>query len=156
VEPEKLRQLLEAASAAPSAGNLQAYEIAVVRDPELKEAISRSALGQRALVHAPVDLVFLQDPSRSASKYGQRGTELYAVQDATIACAYAQLAATALGLASVWIGAFHPDPIRRLLEAPAHLQPVALLALGYADETPEVTGRRSLDDLVVWEGWGRS
>jgi len=154
VEPDKLQQILEAANAAPTAGNLQAFEIVVVSDPALKQGLSKSALNQGALTRAPLVLVFLQDPPRSAATYGTRGTQLYAAQDATIACAHAQLAITALGLASVWIGAFYPDAIRRLLEAPDHLEPVAILALGYAAEAPEQTGRRPLDELVSWERHG--
>jgi nitroreductase len=154
VEPDKLQQILEAANAAPSAGNLQAFEIVVVTDPALKLQLSKSALNQPALARAPLDLIFLQDPPRAAATYGTRGTQLYAVQDATIACAHAQLALTALGLASVWIGAFYPDVIRRLIEAPEHLEPVAILAAGYAAEAPEQTERRPLAELVSWERHG--
>ena len=39
------------------------------------------------LEQAPLALVFCAHPARSAQKYGQRGTTLYCVQDATIACA---------------------------------------------------------------------
>jgi site-specific recombinase XerC len=55
-----------------------------------------------------VDLVGKQ--ARSAAKYRERGARLYAIQDATIACAFAMLAATALGLGTVWVGAF--DDVR--------------------------------------------
>jgi nitroreductase len=155
VEPDKLQQILEAANAAPSAGNLQAFEIVVVTDPALKQELSKSALNQPALTRAPLDLVFLQDPPRSAATYGSRGTQLYAIQDAAIACAHAQLTITALGLASVWVGAFYPDVIRRLIEAPEHLEPVAILAVGYAAEASEQTGRRPLSELVSWERHGK-
>ena len=79
VEPDKLQQILEAANAAPTAGNLQAFEIIVVSDPALKSGLRKSALNQEALTRAPLDLVFLQDPPRSAATYGTRGTQLYAL-----------------------------------------------------------------------------
>ncbi len=111
IEDDKLSLILETVDAAPSAGNLQAYEVVVVKDPDTRQALSRAALGQAQVARAPVVLVFLAHPLRSAAKYGSRGADLYSVQDATIACAYAQLAATDLGLSSCWIGAFSPEPV---------------------------------------------
>lgn len=151
VEEEKLYSILECANTAPSAGNLQAYEIVVVTDEKARQALARAALDQEFIAQAPVVLVFLQNPRRSAIKYGRRGAELYSLQDATIACAYAQLAATALGLASCWVGAFDEEPICRLLKVPPGLRPVALLSIGYPAEDPYLTGRRRLSGLVRWE-----
>lgn len=151
IEKETLQRILKCANAAPSAGNLQAYELVVVTDDKTKQALARAALDQEFIAQAPVVLVFFQNPRRSAIKYGRRGTELYALQDATIACTYAQLAATALGLASCWVGAFDEEPIGRLLKAPSGLRPVALLPIGYPAEEPYLTGRRPLRELVRWE-----
>jgi nitroreductase len=75
-------------------------------DREALRRLTRAALDQASIAQAPLALVFCAQPERSAQKCGQRGRTLFSVQDATIACAYAQLAATALGLASAWIGAF--------------------------------------------------
>ena len=70
------------------------------------------------------------------------------MQDATIACAYAQLAATALGLGTCWIGAFDDSMARIIAGAPATWQPVAILPVGYPADTPKPRERRALDDLV--------
>lgn len=148
VDEETLNTILECANRAPSAGNLQAYEIVAVTDPKTRQALARAALDQEFITQAPAVLVFLQHPRRSAIRYGERGTDLYSLQDATIACAYAQLAATAAGLASCWVGAFEEEPIRSLLKAPAGVRPVALLPLGYPAEAPEPTRRRRLSDLT--------
>ncbi len=151
VELDKLHRILACALAAPSAGNLQAYAVVVVADPDARRALARAALDQEFVAQAPVVLVFFQDPARSALRYGRRGAELYSLQDATIACAYAQLAATALGLASCWVGAFDEQAVRRLVKAPGDLRPVALLTVGYPAEAPGPTGRRSPHELVRWE-----
>ena len=151
IEGERLQRILVCANTAPSAGNLQAYDIVVVTDDRTRQALARAALDQEFIAQAPVVLVFFQHPRRSAIKYGRRGAELYALQDATIACAYAQLAATALGLASCWVGAFDEEPICRLLKAPSGLRPAALLPIGYPAEEPDLTGRRPLRELVRWE-----
>lgn len=148
VEPEKFRAILEAANRAPSAGNLQAYEIYAVTRRETLNALMRAAFEQKFIAQAPLALVFCAHPARSARLYGERATTLYCIQDATIACTYAQLAATALGLASVWVGAFDEESVREALRAGQELLPVAILPIGYAAESPEITSRRSLEDLV--------
>ena len=148
VEPEKLQAILEAANIAPSAGNLQSYEIYLVTDPARLSTLARASLDQDFIAQAPLALVFCANPGRAVGKYGARGTRLYCLQDATIACAYAQLALTALGLASVWVGAFRDDEVRRAIEVGEELIPIAILPIGYPAEAPEARGRRPLADLV--------
>jgi len=148
LEPGKLDAILAAVQQAPSAGNLQGYQVWVVRAEAVKKRLARAALGQDFLAQAPVVLVFCAQADRSG-KYGKRGAELYCLQDATIAVAYAQLAATALGVATCWIGAFDEAEAARGLELPTGLRPIAMLPIGYAAETPARTPRRALTDLVV-------
>jgi nitroreductase len=119
------------------------------RVPQTNQALVRAALGQPFLAQAPVVLVFCAHPARTA-KYGQRGEQLCAVQDATIAVACAQLAATALGLATCWVGAFDDEAVARAAALPAGERPVAMLPIGYAAETPPRTSRRPLGELVHW------
>ncbi len=148
VEDEKVNAILNAANQAPSAGNLQAYEIYLIRSPKVLRALGSAALGQLFVASAPVALVFCAHPARAARPYGERGKQLYAVQDATIACTYAMLAATALGLASVWIGAFDENKVRSAIGGPDDQIPVAILPIGYHAERPASTSRRRLEDLV--------
>jgi len=58
---------------------------------------------------------------------------------------YAQLAATALGFGSTWVGAVDEAAAA---EVAGGLRPVCLLLLGYPGEVSEPTPRRALDDLV--------
>lgn len=148
VEEEKITRVLEAANHAPSAGNLQAYVILVVRGASAKAELSRASLQQESLTSAPVVLAFFAHQQVSAARYKNRGVELYSVQDATVACAYAQLAATALGLGSVWIGAFDDAAVKRILKAREEWRPIALLPLGYPAENPAATPRRALSDTA--------
>ncbi len=150
VEREKLHAILEMACAAPSAGDLQSYHIYAVTEAEHRRALSRAAQNQAFLAEAPACLVFCADPERSAEEYGDRGRGLYALQDATIAAAYAQLAAVAAGLGSTWVGHFDEDAVRAVVNAPDHLVPVALLSLGYPAELPEPTPRRPLGEMVTY------
>jgi nitroreductase len=153
VEEEKLQKILDAANSAPSAGNMQAYEIVLAKDPERKKALATAALGQGFIEKASVVLVFFANPSRSGRRYGSRGEQLYCIQDATIAAAFAQLAATAQGLASVWVGAFDDATVKKVCNASEQLKPVAILPIGYPAAKPSASGRRFLQDLVKEEGF---
>lgn len=146
VEEEKLKRIFEAANLAPSAGNLQAYQVHVFRKQDKKEALARAAFDQTFIVEAPVCLVFCADPARSAAKYGERGTELYSVQDATIAGTFAMLAAVDLGLATVWVGAFDEERVRKVVGVDS-VRPVAMFAIGYPAEEPEATPRRAIEEI---------
>jgi nitroreductase len=148
VNPDLIRRVLETAIAAPSAGNRQAYKIYLVDTAEGKAALAAAAWGQQFLSAAAAVLVFCADPGQSSKKYGDRGERLYALQDATIACSFAMLAATALGLATVWVGAFHDEAVHAAIGSPKGIAPVAMLPLGYAAESPDPTYRRAFERMV--------
>ncbi len=148
VEEEKLQRILATANQAPSAGNLQGYEIFVVRKPEHRQALVKAALDQEFLAEAPVVLVFCANPTRSETRYKERGIRLYSVQDAAIACTYAMLTATALGLSTVWVGAFQEEPVSAAASIPPELTPVAMLPIGYAAGEARLRPRRELKDIV--------
>jgi nitroreductase len=151
IEEQRINAILATAQSAPSAGDLQAYGIVVATDAETKALLAKAALGQQFIAEAPVVLVFFADMRRSKAKYGSRGAELFCLQDATIAAAYAQLAATQEKLGSCWVGAFVDNEVSEALGAPAHLRHVALMPLGYAAEMPERPPRRALSQLVRYE-----
>jgi len=148
VEDEKLHKILETANKAPSAGNLQGYEIYVVRKLEQRQALVKASWDQDFLAEAPVVLIFCANPARSAERYNERGIELYCIQDATIACAFAVLAAKAQGLDTVWVGAFDEAAVSEIAHIPSDLRPVVMLPIGYAGKVPSVRPRRELRDLV--------
>lgn len=154
VEEEKIRRIIEAINLAPSAGDLQPYEVVVVKDPMLKDELARAALDQSFVSEAPVCFVFITYPERSSKKYGKRGSELYCIQDATIAATYAMLAATALGLSSTWVGAFDEEAAARVIGATRGKRPIVILSVGYAAESPEPSPRRPISDVVYLETMG--
>jgi nitroreductase len=153
IPEEKVKKILQAINSAPSAGNLQAFEVVLVESQEKKDALAKAALGQTSIEEAGIVLVFFANYKRSSVKYGERGEKLYSLQDATIATAYAQLAAQALGLSSCWIGAFEEKDVSKTVNAPQSLVPVAILPIGFAEEKPFVTERRSLKELVKEENF---
>lgn len=150
-----LDKLLKAAELAPSAGNLQARDFVLVRDSNMKHELAEAAYGQFFIAMAPVVLVGCANIARSRIAYGQRA-ELYAVQDATIAASYVQLAAEALDIATCWIGAFDEKRVSRALKIPLDVRPVLLLPVGYPDETPEPRVRMDPSRFSHHELWGSS
>ena len=148
VEQDKLERILAAANSAPSAGNLQGYEIVVIRDETTRRSLVSAVYNQAFIAQAPVYLLFCANPARSEVKYGKDGGALFSLEDATIACAYAELATAALRLGTVWIGALDLPKIAQLTGIPPEWRPVALLPIGYRGETPASTSRRPLSDLV--------
>lgn len=149
IEPEKLETVLSAANQAASAGNLQAYQIHVVRREPMKQALVAAAAGQKFLATAPVVLVFAMDPERSAAKFGPRGAQIYCMQDVCAAVCNAMLAAVELGLGTCWVDAVDEALADKVVGLPAGQRAAVLLPIGYPAETPPRTTRRALSDLVT-------
>jgi len=143
-----VEKLLEAARWAPSAGNVQPWEFFVVRNQDLKEKLGRAALGQMFLAQAPVVIVVCAVPIRSALRYKRRGEKLYCIQDTAAAAQNILLLATALGLASCWVGAFEEEAVRRVLALDHSLLPVALIPVGRGEKIPSPPPRRPLGEIV--------
>jgi len=118
----------------------------VIRDQAKKNALARAANDQGFIATSPISLVFCADPARSEQKYGKRGSELYCVQDATIAATFAMLAAVDLGLATVWVGDFDERKVQQVLEVKS-IRPVAIFSLGYAAEQPQPSPRRAIEEI---------
>lgn len=147
-----LRFILECASTAPSAGNLEAWDVVVITDSETRAALSAAALHQRHISEAPLVLVVCANCERSMSRYGDRGL-LYAVQDATIACTYMMLAAHAIGLHTCWTGAFDEGRVKEILGLPARVRPIAMLPVGRGRPDPYRTGRIPVDRHLHRNRW---
>lgn len=147
VEDEKIQKILELVNLAPSAGNLQSYKIYIIKDKKRIGLIENSAAGMQGNLdtHPSLILVFCANLDESSMRYSNRGRNLYAIQDATIACAYAQLAVNNFGLASYWVGSFAEDEIKKIIKT--DLLPVALLPIGYGAEKPPRRPRKSLSQI---------
>lgn len=129
-----MKEILEAANSAPSAGNLKAREIIVIKDNKIKEALVNASLGQGFIAQVPIVLVFFALPEKSAQEYKEQGRKLYAIQDATISASFAWLQAVDLGLSACWVGAFDDGKVKEILKIPQDWQPIAILPLGYSAE----------------------
>ena len=148
IPEDKINTIIDISSRGPSAGNLQSYQIFIVSKMTEKEKLVESAHGQEYIAQAPLVMVFCAEPKRCAVEYGSRGEELFCIQDATIACAYSQMAAHSLGLSSVWIGSFDEEKVSEILKLEKDIRPVAILPIGFSNETPEITNRRPINEMI--------
>lgn len=147
VEKSKLTKIFEACNMAPSSGGLQTFEIYQVKNKEMREKLVAAAKDQAIVATAPVLLVFCANPLRSVERFGKR-SELFSVQDASIATAYAQLTVHVLGLSTVWIGAFDESKVSKILHLPQGQRPVAMLPIGYKNEKPKEKTTRGIKDIL--------
>jgi len=152
VTPDEVEFILSCASTAPSAGNLEAWDVVVVTDPAQKEALYTAAFNQPHVEEADRLFVVCANYVRSMSRYGDRGI-LYAVQDSTIACTYMMLAAEALRLQSCWVGAFDEDEVKEMLCLPGHIRPMAILCVGRGQPPGSFTPRMAIGEHVHEETW---
>jgi nitroreductase len=138
VDDETLTLLLQAAMAAPTATNSQPWEFIVITEAETLYQLRGRMLFAR--YNAPAAIVVCGNPSIANSSSGQR----YWEQDCCAAAENILIAATGLGLGSVWIGV-HPLPgviktVREILEIPEQVIPLAMIYVGHpAEEKPART-----------------
>jgi nitroreductase len=143
VEKSKVQKILRTIWMSPSAKGSQNFKVFLVEDSKKKEKLVKATYGQEC-VNSSLVLVFCSNPKR-IKFMGIRGKNLLSVQDATIAASYAQLAATALGLSSVWIGHFQEKAVANILRT--KLRPVAIIPIGYASEKPPKKTNQKMKEL---------
>lgn len=153
ITEDELNYLLKAASYAPSAGNLEAWDTVVVSDEGQLEALSDALGGQRQALDAGCAFVVCANYVRSMSRYGERGI-LYAVEDATIAATYIMLAAHAVRLQTCWMGAFDEDAVKEILGLPAHIRPMVILSVGSGSVPTKKPERMDAHNHVYFDYWG--
>lgn len=150
ISDEKIGEVLQLAQLAPSAGNVQAYKIKIVKSVEDKKKLMEATMSkQEVFLSAPVVLVICADPKESESKYAERGRNFYAFQDATIFAAYIQLVLVSMGFDSVWVGGFIEDKVKEALLLPENLKPVAIIPFGYPDGEPRPRERKKVEEILL-------
>jgi nitroreductase len=148
VPREILERVLEAARLAPSARNRQEWRFIAVTDRGRIEALAEAANGQSFVAQAPVVLAFC------ATKMHVMGCGVDAgIVDTSIPLAYVTLAAVAEGLGTCWLGAFRQNEVRDVLGVPSDALVVGLTPLGYPAGKPGPASRKSLEEVVSFEGW---
>jgi nitroreductase len=145
IEQWQIDKILAAADTAPTAGNFQGFEIMYIKNKEIKKRLVEASNNQ-PYVNAPLVLVFCIDPSRVKLNFSTEILTKFSLQDATLAAAYSQLAASALGLSSIWIGMFDEEKVKQIIKS--ELKPSSILCIGYPQKKRLPKSRRKLKELI--------
>jgi FMN reductase [NAD(P)H] len=145
IEDWKIEMIFAAADTAPTAGGFQGFEIYHIKSPEIKLKLV-DASNKQPYVNAPVVLVFCMNPSRVKMNFPHDIIKKFSMQDASLAAAYSQLAAHALGLSSVWIGMIDEAKVMQVLGT--DLVPSSILCLGYPQKILQPKPKRNVLDLI--------
>ncbi len=148
-----LDALIDAARQAPSAGNAQPWTFVVATTQKTKCLLSAAALEQKSLEEATAVIVVCADLQRAEEAYGTRGKTLYCYQDTAAAVQNILLTACSMGLGTCWIGAFREEEVKAVIKAPPRIRPVALIPVGYPNESPRARPRRPASEIVHQESF---
>lgn len=170
VDRHLIEQVLQAATLAPSAKNSQPWRFTVVMGAKKDEMLSvireglahREAEGQelgtiqwslRCIEQAPVT-VFVHNADGihpwKARKEHESWWDLATVQSVGAAIENLLLAATELGLGSLWVADVWEaySELNEWLETDQQL--VSAILLGWADQAPAVPRRKPMSEVVRW------
>ena len=184
VSEEALSRILSAAHHAPSVGFMQPWNFIIISSQDIKKRLAwaadkeRRALaihyeGERetkflklkveGLKEAPLTICVTCDPTRGGSHVLGRNS-IPETDILSTACAIQNmwLAACSEGLAMGWVSFYKKSDVRDILNIPPHIDPIALISVGYTDQYPEKPllesadweKRRSLQDLIFQNHWG--
>jgi nitroreductase len=153
VTVEQITALLQAAMAAPSAMNRRPWEFVVLTEPERLAALRRRLVLGR--FNAPAAIVVCGNRRRVAPAI----TTDFWVLDCSAATQNILLAATGLGLGTVWIGVYPLRPVMAMVSGvaglPRHVSPLAVIWVGHPAETkPPRTQYEEAN--VHWESYGQN
>ncbi len=151
VEEEKIKELLEAARLAPSAGNRQEWRFVVVTDEQARKELAGAAAGQMFVGKAPCVIACCADTDFHKMTCGQLTYPI----DVAIAIDHITLRAVELGLGTCWIGAFYEEEVKKILNIPEKIKVVELITLGYPESVAQRPKKRlNPEQVVFYEKWG--
>jgi nitroreductase len=168
VDDKALEIILEAARQAPSWANTQCWRFVVVRDRQLRNKLADTGIdvatgkpnrGTEAMRVTPIAIVVcaemrkagysIKEPKKPVTDKGD-----WYMYDVALAMQNLTLAAHALGLGTVHIGAFDAIKVAEILGVPEGYAVVAMTPLGYPDEEPNPRPRKEMAEIVFYNKFG--
>ncbi|MGJ7908717.1 5,6-dimethylbenzimidazole synthase [Actinopolyspora sp. H202] len=178
IDSEVLYRILGAAHSAPSVGLSQPWDFVLVRDEATRRAFREHVLAERSvfaaelsgerartfskikvegIVESSLGIAVTYDPERgSPDVLGRHAIADAGLYSVCLAIQNLWLAATAEGLGVGWVSFYREEFLRRLLDIPSGVRPVAWLCVGPVRElaeTPDLErhgwrNRLRLEDVV--------
>lgn len=178
--PESLLvQVLDAGRWAPSAGNTQPWRIILVSDAEIRSELIERMVGHlkehipsegateeahtieenlEMLSSAPILIVACMTKAVFSERSDRWLSEhAMGVQSVAAAIQNMLLVAHDAGLGGCWCSTplLCPTAVRQALGIPQSVEPQAIIALGYPDESPEPPRRKPFNAVIYLNRWGR-
>ncbi len=173
---------LEAATWAPSAHNAQPWRFIIIEKPDVKRRLAE-AMGRawkkdlerdgvaeerrRAIVDESITLLSnapvlvlacltMEDMDRYPDEKRRKAEHIMGVQSIAAATQNLLLMAHFQGLGACWSSAplFCQNEVNRVLGIPDKEEAMALIVIGYPEETPQPPEKMTLDQVVYMDSWG--
>jgi 5,6-dimethylbenzimidazole synthase len=184
IPEEVVLKILHAAHHGPSVGFMQPWNFILVSSDDLKERLAWAADKERralaihyegekqnkflslkveGIKQAPLTICVTCDPSRGGSHVlGRNSIPETDIMSTACAIQNMWLAACVEGVAMGWVSFYKKNDVREILNIPFHVDPIALISLGYTEdypnkpilETENWAKRSQIMDLIFKETWG--
>jgi len=184
IPDEIVLNLLHAAHHGPSVGFMQPWNFIIVSSDELKGRLAWAADKERralaihyegekqnkflslkieGIKQAPITICVTCDPTRGGSHVlGRNSIPETDIMSTACAIQNMWLAACVEGVAMGWVSFYKKSDVREILNIPYHIDPIALISIGYTDDYPDKpilekenwAKRTQLADLIFKDTWG--
>ena len=183
IDEEILTRILKAAHHAPSVGFSQPWNFILIKDNETRKKIKESFEQEKKLsedmieeprrskyvsfklegiLDAPVNVCVTYDPTKFGPFIIGR-TSIPETGIYSVCCAVQNLwlAARTEGIGVGWVSIISNDVLKKVLNLPDHVTPIAYLCLGYVEkfaekpdlQTAKWLPRLDLKDVIYYEKW---
>ncbi|WAH39177.1 5,6-dimethylbenzimidazole synthase [Alicyclobacillus dauci] len=181
---EVVTRILQAGHHGPSVGYMQPWNFIVIEDKQVLRRLQAAVEKERVragepypdekrdyylrlkvegLVEAPMTICVTNDGTRGGPHVLGRNT-IPETDLMSTSCAIQNmwLAARAEGIGMGWVSIYQKEDVREILQIPPHVDPVALLTLGYTPHFPDIPllervgwgARLDLQKLIYQDLWG--
>jgi nitroreductase len=151
IDDQVLEKVLKAARLAPTAANMQPFQIIIINTENKQEDLLK-IYNKAWFVQPPIVLCACSVPDQAWVRHSY-DNENYAIVDVSIVVDHITLQAADLGLGTCWIAAFDPQATRELLKLPDEVVPIIFTPLGYPLDEPLEKTRKPLSDLIRYDTW---
>ena len=148
IEPEKIERILQAATAAPTAKNLQRYTIWKITSPEAFDKLK-----QTTNYTFGAALAFVVGAHKDGAFDRPFDNKNFSEIDAAIVATHLMLAVQDEGLGTTWVGYFDAPKLQKLFPEMQDYELIAIFPIGYPAEGAKPSNRheerRPLSEAVV-------
>lgn len=144
-----LKSVITTAQLAPSACNLQPWEFIILDTPEACEA-AHNSYNREWVKSAPAFIIACgnHDKAWHRTSDNKDHTDV----DISIAIEHICLAASSLELGTCWICNFDVALLKKQLNIPENIEPIAIIPIGYPDKDATIPSknRKNIEDIIKW------